>query len=327
MDMRRYGPLVIPVLIMLATCCNPAQSSDPHPNRPIRLIVPNAPGGNADIIGRLIGRHLSENLGQQVVIDNRPGANGIIGSDLAAKAIPDGYTILVVASQHGTNPTLVKRMPYDTERDFAPISRIGSTPLILTAHRGLSITTVRELIGVAKAKPGQLNYSSTGDGSPANLAGALLGFMTGIKLVNVPYKGTAQATTAVIAGEVELGFPSITSVLPYVKMGKLNALGITGLKRSPLAPDVPTLSETGVAGYEYTIWNGILAPAATPLAIITRLNSEIVRILSSPETSERFSGMGVEVVYGRPEEFRAFIRSEIKKWSEVIRKSGIRLEP
>lgn len=297
-----------------------------YPARPMRFIVPFAPGGNGDIMGRLLGQRLTENLGQQVVVDNRAGASNIIGTELAAKAAPDGHTILLISTAHFANPSLVKQLPYDTLRDFAPVTLVGSTPLVLVTYPGLPVTTLKDLIALAKAKPGALNYGTSGTGASGHLAGALLGYMAGIDFVHVPYRGTAQATTDVLAGRVQLAFPSMTSVLPYVKTGKLKALGMTGAKRSPLAPDVPTISEAGVAGYQASIWNGVLAPAGTPRTIIGRLNTEIVRVLGSPEARERFSSIGTEVAHSTPEEFGAFIRSEIQKWAAVLRGAGIKAE-
>jgi tripartite-type tricarboxylate transporter receptor subunit TctC len=297
-----------------------------YPERPIRLVVPYAPGGNADIMGRTVAQPLGQNLGQQVVIDNRPGANSIIGTELVARAVADGYTILIVASSHATNPSMVKQLPYDTVRDLAPVSLVGSTPLILVAHPALPVASLKEFLAFARSRPGQLNFGSSGNGSPANLAGALLDIMGGIRLVHVPYRGTAQATTDVMAGHVQLAFPSMTSVLPHVRTGKLRALGITALKRSPLAPELQTVSEAGVTGYQASIWNGILAPAATPKSIVAKLNGEIVRVLNSSETRERFAGIGADIGGGSPEEFKAFIESEMKKWSRIIRESEIRVD-
>jgi tripartite-type tricarboxylate transporter receptor subunit TctC len=296
------------------------------PGRPVRLIVPYAPGGNADIMARILAQRLGDNLRQQILVDNRPGASGVIGTELAVKAPPDGQTLVLVASSFATNPALIRDMPYDTQRDLAPVSMVGSTPLILAAYPGLPVTTVTELLALAKTKPGQLNYASSGNGSPANLAGALLNFMTGANIVHVTYKGTAQATTDVLGGHVQLSYPSMTTALPYVRSGKLKALGMTGLTRSPLAPEVPTVAEAGVAGYQANIWNGVLVPAATPKSIVTRLNAELVRVLSAPETRERFAAMGADAAHSTPDEFRAFALAEQGKWAKVIRDSGIRVE-
>ncbi len=308
---------------MLTGAC--AAATD-FPSHPLRLIVPYAPGGNADIMARLVAQRLSENVGQQVVVDNRAGASGIIGTELAVKAPPDGYSIVLVASSLATNPSLIKTLPYNARRDLAPVSMVGSTPLILAAFPGLAASTVKELVALAKAKPGQLNYASSGTGSPANLAGALLNFMAGINIVHVTYKGTAQATTDVLGGQVQLFYPSMTAALPYVKAGKLKALGMTSPARSPLAPEVPTVSESGIPGYQANIWNGVLVPTATPRPLIVRLNAEFVRVLATPDTRERFAAMGADAAHSTPEEFRDFILAEEKKWARVVRESGIRAE-
>jgi len=233
---------------------------------------------------------------------------------------------VLVASSLATNPALIKTLPYDANRDLAPITMVGSTPLILAAYPGLAASNVKELVALAKAKPGQLNYATSGVGSPANLAGTLFNYMTGVNIVHVTYKGTAQATTDVLGGHVQLFYPSMTAVLPYVKSGKLKALGMTALTRSPLAPEIPTVSESGIAGYQANIWNGMLAPAATPRALIARLNQELVRVLSAPDTRERFAAMGADAAHSTPEEFRAFIASEEKKWAKVVRETGMRVE-
>ena len=316
----------VPFLVLLITGPLSVGQAAEYPTRQIRLIVPNSPGGNADIVARLIGQRLSESVGQPVIVDNRPGASSIIGTELAAKAPPDGYTILAVAQPHTTNPSLAKQLPYDTARDFATISLIASTPLVLVAHPSLPVKTLKDLIALAKSKPGSLNYGTTGAANSGHLAGALLAFMAKIDLVLVSYRGTANALTDVLAGHVQLGFPAMTTVQQYLKMGKLRALGVTGIKRSSLAPDVPTISEAGVPGYQAGIWNGLMVPAGTPGPIIDKLNGEIVRILNSPETRERFAGMGADVTPSSPEKMRAFLESETATWSKVIREAGIRSE-
>ena len=303
-----------------------AATVDAYPARPIRLIVPYAPGGNADIIGRYMAERLTDALGKQVVVDNRPGANSIIGTELAARAPADGYTLLIVASAHAINPSLVRKLPYDTLKDLAPISLVGSTPLILVAHPSLPVQNVKQLIAYAKARPGQLNFGSSGNGSPANLAGALFNLMAGVDLVHVAYKGTAQATSDIIAGHVQLGFPSMTSVLPQVKSGKLKGLAMTAAQRSPLAPDMPTVAESGLSGYQASIWNGLLAPSGTPAAIVNKLNGAIVRVLKSAEARERYGGMGADVLVSSPAEFEAFVRAEMIKWAKVIREANIRVD-
>lgn len=303
-----------------------AKAAEIYPVRPIRLIIPYAPGGNADIQGRYVAERLTGALGKQVVIDNRPGANSIIGTDLAVHAPADGYTLLIVASAHAVNPSIVSKLPYDTLKDLQPISLVGSTPLIFVANPGLPANNLKELIALAKSRPGGLNYGSSGNGSPANLAGELFNLMAGVKLVHVPYKGTAAAATDVMSGQIQVGFPSMTSVMPLVKAAKLKAYAITAPKRSALAPELPTMAEAGVPGYEASIWNGLLAPAGTPQAIVKRINQAAVQSLNSPEARKRYAEIGADVLYCSPEEFDAFIRSEMTKWSKVIRDSGMRVD-
>ena len=303
-----------------------AAAPDAYPARPIRLVVPFAPGGNADIQGRYMAEKLTGALGKQVVVDNRPGANAIIGTALVAQAPADGHTLLLVAPGHAINPGLVSKLPYDTLKDLRGVSLIGSTPLLFVAHPGVPANSVKELIALAKGRPGALNFGSSGNGSPANLAGALLNVMAGINLVHVPYKATAQATLDVIGGQIQLAFPSLTSVLPHVKARRLKAYSITTERRSPLAPDLPTMAEAGVPGYQASIWNGLLVPAGTPKPIVTRLNQAVVDLLKSPEARDRYAAVGAEVLYSSPAEFDAFIRSEMTKWAKVIRVAGIRID-
>jgi tripartite-type tricarboxylate transporter receptor subunit TctC len=319
----RSTALTIPAAIALLAA-SVASNADDFPARPIRMLVPYAVGGNADIMARIIGQQLTRHLGQQVLVDNRPGANGIIGAELAAKAAPDGYTLLFVANTFATNGVLMKKLPFDIMRDFAPLSRVGSTPLIIIAHPTLPASTTKELIALARAKPGQLNYGSSGNGSPANLAGALLSYMTKIELVHVPYKGTAQATNDLLGGQLQLAFPSMTSVMPHVRAGRVKAIAITSLQRSPLAHDIPTVAETGVPGYEASIWNGILAPSGLSAAMVKRLNSEIQRVLDAPETRERFVALGADIGGSSAEEFRAYIEAEMAKWAKVAKEAGIK---
>ena len=307
----------------IAITCFSATAADTYPARPIRLIVPYAAGGNADIMGRIVGQRLAEALGQPVVIDNRPGANSIIGTELAARSAPDGHTLLLIAVGHATNVSMMKKLPYDTLKDLAPISLTGATPIVLVVSTGFPVDSIKSLIAFAKSQPGEINFASSGNGSPAHMAGALLNMMAGITLTHVPYKGTAQATTDVIAGHIQSALPSLTSVLPHIRSGKLKALGITGSQRSPLAPELPTIAEAGVPGYQANIWNGLLASGATPKPIIARLNRELVRQLNLPETRERYMSLGAEVLTSTPEGFDAFIRAEITKWAKVIKAAGI----
>ncbi len=318
---------VLAISVCATVMVDVSYGADSYPSRVIRLLVPYAVGGNADIIARAVSQRLGDRLGQQIVVDNRSGAAGIIATELAMRATPDGYTMLFVSSTHTVNPSLIKKLPYDSVADFSPVTLVGSTPMLVVAHPSVPANSMKELITLARAKPGELNFGSNGNGSPANLAGALLNAMARINLVHVAYKGTTQATTDVIAGHVQLGLPSITtSVLPLAKTGKLKVLAITTAQRSPLAPELPTIAESGVPGYQASIWVGVLLPAHTPKSIVERLNRELGAILTSAEARERFAGMGADPLHCSPAEFTAFIKAEIDKWSKVIKGAGIRVD-
>ena len=296
-----------------------------YPTHVVRYVIPSAPGGNADIVGRLMAQRLTESLGQQVVVDNRAGASNIIGTEAVVKSPPDGHTVLQIASAHFTNPSMTK-LPYDTVRDLAPISLLSSTPLVLMVHPSMPVRTVKDFVAIARTRPGQLNYSSAGVGTSGHLAGSLFAYMAHVNIVHVPYRGTAQALTDVLSGDLHFAFPALTTGLQMVKTGKLRSLATSGLKRSALAPHLPTISEAGVPGYQASIWNGLLAPAATPQPIIGRLNADVVRILNTPEVRERFAAAGSDTAPGTPEEFAIFIRNEIAKWATVIKAAGIKSE-
>jgi tripartite-type tricarboxylate transporter receptor subunit TctC len=313
---------IILSVLVIAFSASAAVAADSFPSRPIRLIVPYGVGGNADILSRIVGAKLAESLGQPVVIDNRPGASGMLGSEIVVRAAPDGHTLLWIANGHATNPSVIKKMPFDATKDLASVSLTCSTPMLLVAYNGLPADNIKGLIAYAKSRPGQINYATTGNGSPNNLAGELLNVMAGIKLTHVAYKSTPQATTDAIAGHVQSAMASVTSVLPQVRAGKLKALGTTGSQRSTLMPDIPAIAET-VPGYQANIWNGLLAPGATPRAIIARLNQIIVQQLKLPDMRERYAALGAEVLSSTPEAFDAFIRSEMVRWDKVIKASGM----
>lgn len=300
-----------------------AWSAENYPSRPIRMIVPYGAGGNADILARIVGARLAEVLGHPVVIDNRPGASGMLGSELVVRAAPDGHTLLWVANGHATNPSVIRKMPYDALKDLASVSLTSSTPMLLVTHNGLPADNMKTFIAYAKTRPGQINYATAGNGSPNNLAGELLNLMAGIMLTHIAYKSTPQATTDAIAGHVQSAMASLTSVLPQVRAGKLKALGTTGAQRSTLAPDVPAIAET-VPGYQANIWNGLIAPGATPRPIIARLNQIVVQQLKLPDVRERYAALGAEVLSSTPEEFDAFIRVEMAKWDKVIKQMGMK---
>ena len=303
-----------------------ASAADNYPSRPVRLIVPNAAGGNADLVGRIVAEGLTARLGVQCIVDNRPGASSVIGTELAAKAAPDGYTILLVATTFAVNPSLIAKLPYDSLRDLAPISLVAQTPQVLVASPAVAVKSLKDLIALAKAKPGTLNYGSTGVGSSANMAGALLNVMAGIHLVHVPYKGTAQLLTETMAGHLHLAIPSLTSSIAHIRSGKLRALGVTSSARSAQFPELPTIAEAGVPGYQAVIWTGIAAPRATPQAILDRLSREVAAAMRAPEAVERYRGLGAETIGSTPAEFAKFLRSEIEQNARVIRESGLKTE-
>jgi tripartite-type tricarboxylate transporter receptor subunit TctC len=297
----------------------PATAAD-YPDRPIRFVVPLAPGGAVDIAARAIAQELSVNLKQQVVVDNRSGGGGNIGAEIVAKAPPDGYTMVMGSSSNfGVNPTLYKNLPYDAVRDFTPVTLTSFAPNALYVHPSVPAQTVKELVALAKAKPGTLNYASSGQGSSSHMAGELFKLVAGVDITNVPYKGTGQALTDVLGGQVQMQFGSVMAVLQHVKSGKLRVLAVTVPKRVPAIPQVPTMAEAGYPGVETTVWTGVLVPAKTPAPIVAKLNREIVAILKKPDVRERFAAQGAEAVGSTSAEFAAHIRREIDKWGKVVR--------
>lgn len=302
-----------------------AQAQD-YPVRPIRFIVSYPPGGPADILARSLAQKLGEGLGQQVLVDNRGGANGNIGAELAAKSPPDGYTIFMMTSSHAANVTLYPKLSYDLMRDFAHVSNVASYPLMLVVHPAVAARTVGELVADAKARPGILNFASAGSGGGAHLAGELFKAMAGVNLVHVPYKGTGPALLDVVGGQVNLMFAGVSAAVPHVKTGKLRALGVSSQKRLKALSDIPTISEAGVKGYEIASWLGVSAPAGTPARAIARLNAEIVKVSQQPDFAERLATDGAELQVAAPEVFTRYVESEILKWGKVIRDSGTKAE-
>ena len=295
-----------------------------YPAKAIRYVVPFPAGGPLDIVARAIGQELNKSWGQAVVIDNRPGAGGNIGADLVAKAPADGYTILMGAvSTHAINVTLYNKLPYDPIRDFAPVTLITSVPNVLVVHPSVPANNVKELIALAKSRPGQLNFAS---GSTGHLAGELFNSMAGVRMTHIPYKGAAPAVVDLMAGHVSLMFDNMSSALPNIKATRVRALAVTTLKRSPLLPQLPTISDAGLRGFDIATWFGIFAPAGTPPDIVARLNGEIVRILHTPEMKERLALLGAEPIGNKPDEFAAFVRAEIPKYAKVIQASGARAD-
>jgi tripartite-type tricarboxylate transporter receptor subunit TctC len=298
--------------------------AQPYPNKPIRMIVISAPGGSTDILSRGVGRALTDALGQIIVLDNKPGGGGIIASETLAKAPPDGYTILMSNTSHSVLPSLHARLPYDPLKDFAPVSLVALTHSLLLVNPSLPVKTVKELIDLAKAQPGKLNYASGTTGASAHYGAELLKLMAGVNIVQVPYKGTAGQLTALLAGEVQMSFVTMPSALPHVTSGRLRVLAIGSPKRSPALPDVPTVAESGLPGFDIGAWNGILAPAHTPPAIIARLNAEIVKMARDPAIREHAASQGAELVSNTPQEFAAYIKTQIARFAQVVKATGMR---
>lgn len=312
-------------LTLLAFALWPAAASaQTYPGKPIRFIVPFTPGGGNDTIARLVGQKLAAATGQQVLIDNRPGAGGAIGAEAAAKSAADGYTIFLAGvATHGINPNLRRKLGYDPVRDFDPVSLIASAPLLVVVHPSLPVKSVKQLVALAKAQPGKINYASNGAGGSSHMAVELFKSMTGTSMVHIPYKGLAPALTELLSGEVQLMFSSAVSMLPQVKAGKLRAIAMTGARRSPAIPDIPTVAEAGIPGYETGSWYGIVAPAGTPRTAIDRLSREVAAIVHTPEITRRLDDEAVIPVGSTPEEFATHIRNELARWSKVIKQSGI----
>ena len=302
-------------------------SAQPYPTKPIRFIVPFAPGGSTDTLARTIGQKLSDSMGQQVVIDNRSGGNGNIGMGIVAHAAPDGHTIVLgYIANLGIGPSLIANLPFDPVKDYAPITQLAVSPNIFVAHPSVPARSFKEFIAYAKANPRKINYASAAVASVGHLAGELLNTAAGIEMQHVPYKGSGQAVIDLLAGQVQVMFSGLSSVMPHVKGGKLRPLAMTGAQRSAAVPDVPTIAESGFPGFEATAWYGVLAPAGTPKSVINRLHDEIVHVLKLPDVKERLENVGFELVGGTPEAFGAYIQSEIRKWAKVVKASGVKAE-
>jgi tripartite-type tricarboxylate transporter receptor subunit TctC len=297
-----------------------------YPVRPIRLIVPQSASGSTDLVARPLAQRLGEALGQTVVVDNRPGAGSTIGTDLVAKATPDGYTLLAVAASFTMSPSLYRKLPFDPIRDFEPITMLSAFPNILVVHPSLPVRSLKEFIAYAKARPGQLNYGSSGVATGTHMSMELLKHLTGITMTHVPYKGGAPAVTALVANEVQVDFATISTALPHVKSGRLRALAVSTAKRSPAAPDVPTIAESGVPGYDYSSWIGLLAPAGTPAAIIQRLNAASVKIMRGPDMKAVLAGEASEAIGNTPAAFAELIRQEVARWKKVAQAAGIKAD-
>jgi len=319
--MPRLWSTVLPALLAF---CSAGALGQSYPTRAIKLVVPSSPGGGTDIVARILGQKLSEQLGQQFVVENRAGAGTVIGNDAVAKSAPDGYTLLMGLSTLAINPSMYAKLPYDALRDFAPISQSVSACNILILHPSVPAKTVTELIALARAKPGSLTFGSAGMGTNPHLSGELFKSLARIDMVHVPFKGSGQSIISQLAGEIAANFPSVPTAMPYIKAGRLRGIGVTTLKRVEVLPDVPSIAEAGLPGYEATQWFGLLAPAGTPRPIIDRLYQESSRALRSADMKERMTAEGLEVVGGTPEEFASYIRSETEKWTQVIKAAGIK---
>lgn len=311
---------------LLATGACVAQSATTYPTRPIRLVVPFAPGGTNDAIARIVAEKLALRLGQPFVVDNRGGANMLVGSEIVARATADGHTILIVGAGYAVNPSLRKKLPYDSLRDFAPIGLVANGPYVMVVHPSVPARTVGEFIAWVKARPGQVNYASTGTGSPPHLAAELFKAMAGLDMQHIPYKGGGAVLPDLLGGRVSLFFGSVSTLKPQVQAGKLRGIAVTTAKRSPAMPELPTFIESGVKGYEVTGWYGLLAPGKTPPAIVARLNRELQQVLNDPDARKSLARRGLEPAPGTTQDFAVLIRSEIPKWAKVMREAGVKPE-
>jgi tripartite-type tricarboxylate transporter receptor subunit TctC len=316
----KAGPLVAALLLL---CFDAAAQG--FPSKPVRMIVAFPPGGGTDVVARIVGQKLTEVWSQQVVVDNRAGAGGIVGAELAARAQPDGYTVFLATTGNlAINPALYSKLPYDTLKDFAPVTLVVALSFVLVSHPSLPASTLKELIALAKSKPGQLNYASGGSGTASHLGMELFKATAGVNIVHVPYKGSAPALTDLLSGQVQLALGDGIVTLPHIKSGKLRALAVTGARRAPLLPDVPTIAEAGVAGYAVVNWYGVVAPAGTRPEIISVLNKAIARVLQSTDVRDRLIAQGVEPVSNTPAEFGAYLKAEVAKWAKLVADSGAR---
>ncbi len=320
--MRRSSSSVLAAMVIALLPA--AACAQVYPTRPIRIVVPFAPGGSMEVIARLVGQKLTAAFGQPVIIDNRPGASGIVGTESVAKAPADGYTLLAIPSAFAMNASLYNNAPYDPIKDFEAISTLASYSLLLVCHPSMPVRSVKALIALAKAQPGSLNYSSGGIGTSNHVAAELFAYVAGVRLTHVPYKGGGPAFMALIGGEVHIMFAAAPTTMPFVKSGRLRVLGVSTAKRSPFLPDVPTIAEAGVPGYEVNSWSALFAPAGTPAAIVKTINTEVGKGLRQPEALEVLEKQGLEQSAGMPEELASLVRSEVTKWTKVIKATGIK---
>ena len=311
--------------LTLALAVAPALAQN-YPSHPVKVVVPYAVGGSADVYGRVLAAKLSEAMGQPFVIENRPGGGAVIGTDAVAKSAPDGYTVLVMSNTHTVNETLIPKKPYDLMRDLAPVTGINSQDLLLVGSPNLKANNLKELLALAKKEPGKLNYASSGPGTPYHMAGELFKHMAGVDIVHVPHKGSDQARTAVLGSQVDLMFDAISTIVGQVNAGKLKALGTTGNHRSPVTPNIPTIAEAGVPGYEATIWLGLMAPAATPKPVLEQLSAAVNQIINAPDVKNNWAKQGAVPMGMTPDEFGKFLREDIAKWSKLVKETGMKVE-
>ena len=310
----------------LLLCVAASAAAQAFPNRPLRMIVPYAPGGGVDIVARAVSQELSKRLGQPVIVENRTGAGSNIGSDFVAKSAPDGYTLLMASPANAINMSLYRKMPYDTQRDLAPLALVGAVPSVLVAGPSLPAKTVAEIVALARAKPGSLSYGSGGSGTSEHLSAEMFKAVAGIELLHVPYKGGANAMTDVIGGQISMMFSNLLGAVSHIRSGKLRAIAVADSRRSPSLPEVPTFAEAGYKDFEVSVWWGVMAPAGTPAPTVAQLNREIVASLATPELRERLDGMGARTIGGTPDEFRAFVAAEIGRWARAVEASGARID-
>jgi tripartite-type tricarboxylate transporter receptor subunit TctC len=316
----------LPTLALLTLMATPSVLAAGFPERPLRLIAASAVGGGTDIIARLLAQRMTERWGQQVIVDNRPGGGGVIATDITAKSVPDGHTLLLQSVGISFAPSLYKNLPFDVTRDITTVTIIGTQPFVLAVHPSLPVKSVADLVAFARAKPGSLHFASGGVGGAAHLGGELLRVTAGIDIVHVPFKGTGPGTTALLGGEVQIGIAGVGTLLPHARAGKVRALAVTGAKRSPAAPDLPTVAESGLPGYAFDVWYGVFAAAQTPRLLLSRINKDINATLLEAETVKQFFAFGVDVIGGSVEDSNRFLRAEIARWAKVIREAGIKAE-
>jgi tripartite-type tricarboxylate transporter receptor subunit TctC len=313
--------------IVLVACLPWAGAgAEDYPNRPVKIIVPFGAGGPADLYARVLAQHLSDTLKQSFIVEDRPGAGSVIGTDAVAKSPPDGYTLLAMSNTHTTNESLLPNKPFQLMRDFVPVTPINSSDLVMVVHPSVPAKNLQEFIALAKAKPGELNYASSGPGTPYHMAGELFKAMSGTDIVHVPHKGSGEARNSVLGGHVQMMFDAVPTMAENIKSGQVRALGVSGTKRSAVLPDVPTIAEAGVPGYESTIWLGLMAPIGTPKPIVDKLNTEIAAIMRRPDVVQSWAAQGAEPTFMTPEEFQAFLRKDIEKWANVVKISGAKAE-